>query len=293
MHDDCLLCLHEQADKLILKHKLSDGIAKNLIIRFNLFLDKHKDGNLSSPEASCLLHRLLRKAIHEKDPYKQEKDYYNNLLLSLEEEIKATITKSADPFQTALRYSLAGNIIDFGPPKQFDLFKALSTAVSKKPAVDHSSILQYELKEAKTVLYLGDNAGEIVLDKLFIEIINHPNLYFAVRGGNIINDVTMKDAKSVGITKITRVLSNGYDAPSTLIDRCSIMFRKLYNDSEIIISKGQGNLEGLINNTNKKIFFLLMVKCKVMAKITGVNEGDVLIYYNQHKKIRKQSSYES
>jgi len=289
MQEPCIQCLKEQANKLLLKYKVSDRLAKELIIRIDLFIEKHLEKNLSTPEASCFMHRLLRKVTNNNDLYKKEKRDYNNLLLSLEEVIRTIINKSADPFQTALRYALAGNIIDFGPPKSFDVFKALSSAVSKKPAVDHSELLQIELQKALMVLYLGDNAGEIVLDKLLIETINHPNLYFAVRGGNIINDITMEDARSVGITKITKVISNGYDAPSTLINRCSASFRKIFNDADIIISKGQGNLEGLISNMDKKIFFLLMVKCNVMAKMTGVKEGDVVIYYNQHKKDRIQS----
>jgi uncharacterized protein with ATP-grasp and redox domains len=289
MQELCIHCLNEQANKLLLKHKVSDRLARDLIIRINLFIEKHQENNLSTPEVSCFIHRLLRKVTKNNDLYKKEKKDYNNLLLSLEEEIGTIIKKSPDPFQAALLYALAGNIIDFGPPKSFDVFKALSSAVSKKPAVDHSSLLQIELQKASMVLYLGDNAGEIVLDKLLIEKINHPNVYFAVRGSNIINDVTIKDAKRVGMEKIAKVISNGYDAPSTLINRCSVSFKKIFNDADIIISKGQGNLEGLITNTDKKIFFLLMVKCSVMAKMTGVKEGDVVIYYNQHKKDRKHS----
>jgi uncharacterized protein with ATP-grasp and redox domains len=288
MHFDCTNCLLEQANKLVGKYSIRGEMAREIILRFTLFLDRHKDSRFSAPEASCLLHRLVKRAVHEKDLYKKEKREYNKLLMSLEEEIRTIIKKSDDPFQAAMRYALAGNIIDYGQPKHFNIFKALSEAMSKKPAVDHSDLLRKELKLASSVLYLGDNSGEIVLDKLFIEMIGHPDLYFAVRGGNILNDITMRDAIDVGMTKIARVISNGYDAPSTIIERCSAPFRNIYNKADIIISKGQGNLEGLIHNTDKKIFFLLMIKCEVMAKMTGVPEGEVVIYFNQHKKNRKQ-----
>ena len=213
--------------------------------------------------------------------YKKEKKDYNDLLLSLEENIRNIIERSDNRYQTALRYALAGNIIDFGPPKAFDVFKALSEAVTKEPVIDHSFELKNELKKASTVLYLGDNAGEIVLDKLFIETIDHPNLYFVVRGGNIINDVTTEDAEKVGITKIAHVISNGYDAPSTLLNRCSREFTKLFDHADVIISKGQGNLEGLIDVRHKKIFFLLTVKCNVIAEMIGVQEKNVVVLYNQ------------
>jgi damage-control phosphatase, subfamily I len=279
MYNDCIHCFLEQANKLIQKYKIPDDIAENIKDRFKLFISKHN--NIKAPEASCLMHRLLKKATQIEDPYKKEKKEYNDLLLSLEEDIRRIIKKSEKPYQTALRYALAGNIIDFGPPKTFNVFRTLSEAVTKKPVIDHSFELKNELKKASMVLYLGDNAGEIVLDKLFIETINHPNLYFAVRGGNIINDVTMEDAEDVGITRTAKIISNGYNAPSTLLSRCSPEFARLFNKADVIISKGQGNLEGLIDVTDKKIFFLLTVKCNVIADMIGVYEKNVVVLYNQ------------
>lgn len=128
------------------------------------------------------MHRLIKEYTGAADPYEKEKKVYNELMLNLEDEIRDIINKSEDPFITALRYALAGNIIDFGTPNAFDVFMTLSEAKNKTPAIDHSSELKKELKKAKTVLYLGDNAGEIVTDKLFIETINHPNLYYAGQG---------------------------------------------------------------------------------------------------------------
>jgi len=284
MQEQCIQCFHKQANKLIVKYKLPDLLAKELIFKFNRFCDKHIDNNLSTPEASRYLNKLFQKAANNRDLFRNEKKEYNRLLLGLEEEIRNNIKKSADPFQTALRYALAGNIIDFGPSKAFDVLEVLSAAVSKRPAVDHSGLLRDELAKAAKVLYLGDNAGEIVLDKLLIETISHPHITFAVRGGNVINDATLWDAKSVGIMHIVRVISNGYDAPSTILEKCSPAFQKAFDEADIVISKGQGNLEGLIHNTHKKIFFLLMVKCNVIAKITGVKEGDSVIFYNQVSK---------
>jgi damage-control phosphatase, subfamily I len=114
-----------------------------------------------------------------------------------------------------------------------------------------SSELKEALSTAKTVLYLGDNAGEIVLDKLFIETLMHPNLYLAVRGAPVINDATLDDAQYVGIDTVADVISNGYDAPSTIVDGCSPQFQELFNKADVIISKGQGNLEGLLDKTDK------------------------------------------
>jgi len=150
-------------------------------------------------------------------------------------------------------------------------------------SINHSYELKEALSNAKTVLYLGDNSGEIVLDKLFIETIMHPNLHFAVRGAPVINDVTIDDARYVGIYKVADVISNGYDAPSTIIDKCSEEFQKHFNDADVIISKGQGNLEGLLHKTHKTVFFLLMVKCDVIAEALGVKKGDFVVMKNIQK----------
>ncbi len=282
MQPDCEKCLVLQAEKMLKKHRVSEDAAKDIISRFNLFLDENRNNGLLTPEAACLLHRLIKEETNTDDLYQKEKEEYNDLMLGLEEDIEQKIGKSADPFQTALRYALAGNIIDFGPPDSFDVFKTLAAAASKVPAIDHSEILYEELKRASTVLYLGDNAGEIVLDKLFIRIIGHPNLWFATRGAHVINDVTTEDAEKVGMTKVARVISNGYDAPSTLVKHCSSEFKKLFDEADIIISKGQGNLEGLINNSEKKIFFLFMVKCDVIGELIGTQKNNSVVLFNQN-----------
>ena len=140
--------------------------------------------------------------------------------------------------------------------------------------MNHSIELKQAIAKADTVLYLGDNSGEIVFDKLFVETMMHPNLWFAVRGAPVINDVTIDDARYVGMDQVAEVISNGYDAPSTLPEHCSLEFQKLFNQADVIISKGQGNLEGLLEYpTDKEIYFLLMVKCDVIADILGVQKG--------------------
>ena len=286
MHIDCFKCFIEQANKLFVRSNIPDDTAADIMERFELFINEHK--NISTPEASCFMHRLVKKATRVADPYENEKKDYNKLLLNLEDDIRDIIKKSDSPFKSALLYALAGNIIDFGPPKQFDAFKALSEAAYKIPAIDHTLELKKALKKANTILYLGDNAGEIILDKLFIETIGHPDLYFAVRGSNIINDVTIEDAERTGITKIAKVISNGYDAPSTILNRCSPEFIKIYKKADVIISKGQGNLEGLINVMDKNIFFLLMIKCNVIAEMIKVPEKNVVVLSN-HKIMRSEN----
>lgn len=122
-----------------------------------------------------------------------------------------------------------------------------------------------------------------MFDKLFIEAIMHPLLVYAVRGGPIINDATMDDARYCGMDKVADVISNGYDAPSTILEHCSPAFREVFEHADVIISKGQGNFEGLCGKTNKPIFFLLMAKCDVIADALKVQKGSFVIQHTKAK----------
>jgi uncharacterized protein with ATP-grasp and redox domains len=201
-------------------------------------------------------------------------------------EFKNLVSKSENPFNVALRLSIAGNIMDFAAcPEFFEnseqyLNNAINEVLNADFNIDDSQELENSIKRSKTLLFLGDNAGEIVFDKLFLETIYHPNVYYAVRGKPVINDVTVEDAYYVGIDKTAEIISNGYDAPSTIIEKASQKFLKIYYDADLIISKGQGNLEGLINNTRDDLYFLLKVKCNVIAKLTGVKKGDYIVKKN-------------
>ena len=145
-------------------------------------------------------------------------------------------------------------------------------------AVDHSAKLREELKKAGKVLYIGDNAGEIVFDKLFIREIAHHDLTYSVRGAPVINDATMEDAEYTGLTSMVKVISSEYDAPSTILEKSGEEFRTHFEKADVIISKGQGNLEGLIGESDPRIFFLLMVKCEVMAEFMNTETGSYVVW---------------
>ncbi len=151
-------------------------------------------------------------------------------------------------------------------------------------AINHVERIRQRLAEARTVLYLGDNAGEIVFDKLFIETFHHPNIWYVVRGTPVINDATWRDADQVRMEEVAQVIDNGYDAPSTLPEKCSPAFQQLYNEADLVISKGQGNLEGLIDASRRNIFFLLMLKCDVIADRLGVKKGGFVCAENKPKR---------
>jgi uncharacterized protein with ATP-grasp and redox domains len=158
--------------------------------------------------------------------------------------------------------------------------KIINEVLIAEFAIDNSKELEEEIRNSKTLLLLGDNAGEIVMDKLLLETIGHPNVFYAVRDKPVINDVTAEDAYYTGINTLATIISNGYDAPSTIIEKASVEFLAVYNNADLIISKGQGNFEGLSSNTREDLFFLLIVKCDVIARLLGVKKGDYVVKKN-------------
>lgn len=241
--------------------------------------------HLSTPEIQRELNNEFCRLINVSDPFEEEKIKSNAIALALYKQWKPKVLSSGDPFDLALRLAIAGNIMDYGANNSFDVHETINSVLKASLAIDHSALLKNKIKEAKRILYLGDNAGEIVFDKLFIETIMHNNIIYAVKGGPVINDATIKDAKAVGLDMTTKVISNGYDAPSTVLHKCSKEFLEIYNSADLIISKGQGNLEGLMNENDDRIFFLLMAKCDVIGEILNVEKGSFIVY-NQNGNLK-------
>ncbi|MGQ8336126.1 damage-control phosphatase ARMT1 family protein [Sunxiuqinia sp. A32] len=269
----CFFCFNRAFETLLKNNTLPDSQALEFTNdMLQLFLDKNNE--FSTPQFARELHHRLKCYTKNNDPYKDGKKESNDLILSQYDHFKQLVETSKDPFETAMRLAIAGNIIDFAISDSFNLEDTIDKVLNSDFAINHSKELKAALDQAETVLYLGDNNGEIVFDKLFIETINHSNLIYAVRDLPVINDATIKDAEYVGLNQLVQVISNGYDAPSTILEHCSEEFLSVYNKADIIISKGQGNLEGLLESKNDKIFFLLMVKCDVIAEKLKAKNGD-------------------
>lgn len=272
----CFFCLVRSFEKLLEKATISLQ-AKNSFTLDMINLYKAHQDKISTPGFARDLHYILKGYTNNHDPYKLEKKQSNIQALEMLPEMHELIKQSSDPFITALRLAIAGNVIDFAASQSFNLKKTISKSLTSGFAIDHSAHLRREISNADSILYLGDNAGEIVFDKLFIQAMNHKNITYAVRGMPVINDATIEDAEFTGIREVAKVISNGYDAPSTIIDKSSKEFQNYFYSAGLIISKGQGNLEGLLPLNDKRIYFLLMVKCDVMAEFLKVEKESFVV----------------
>lgn len=230
------------------------------------------------PETARLVYGAVQNVTGVSDPFRIHKDKSIERALQLYDKLKSAVAASGDPLRTAVIIAIAGNVIDFGATQHFDLDGEMKDVLSKTPAIDHYVSFKRSMEAARTVLYLGDNAGETVFDRILIETLQK-NTVYAVREIPIINDATMEDAVKSGIDKAARIISSGCDAPGTILKRCSREFLEIYRTADVVVSKGQGNLEAL-SEEKRPIFFLLKVKCRIAAHHLGASEGSLILKYH-------------
>jgi len=224
------------------------------------------------------IHRMIRKLTGVQDPYLQTKNRFNQLALKMYPELREQVQASTDPFETAVRLAIAGNIIDLGVKSglaESQVEETIAQSLTEPLDMDALKEFRNATAQAKDILYLGDNAGEIVFDRLLIEQLPCENITFVVKAGPIINDATMEDAEIVGLTDIVTVIDNGSDAPGTILESCSEAFRRRFDEADLVIAKGQGNYETL-SDVDKDIFFILRAKCPVIARDLGCEVGEMI-----------------
>lgn len=220
--------------------------------------------------------QLLAKVTGIEDFHKESKDYFNHKILGMEDQIESILASSQNPLLDALRIALAGNIIDFGTVEDitFDKVKELIKQTLKQVIdMDAFENLKSDLSKKKKLLYLGDNVGEIVLDKIFIQYISthFPNIevVFATRGTAISSDVLEEDAYAVGMDQYASIINNGSGLPGTDLTQTSSEFNQYFNQAEVIIAKGQGNFETLYG-TDANIYYLFLSKCPIISNTLKV-----------------------
>lgn len=276
MSYQCYFCHNRTIEKNIDRFQLKGDDADRLIAT-TIKLHSGSQKELTNPDKARILYQTIESIIGKGDLFMTEKNEANEILLALYPTLQKMVKTSNNPLKTAIKLAVAGNLIDFGPGHSFDVEKHVVELANTTLAIDDSEQLFGALKKAKKVLYLGDNAGEIVMDKLFLETLNHPNITYVVRGKPIINDATLEDAQKVGMTSIATVIDNGDDSPSTLLNRVSSEVLTLYRTADVVISKGMGNFEGLMNEMHPGLYFLLMAKCIPVANKLGVNKHEIVV----------------
>jgi len=231
--------------------------------------------NSTPPQLAYRIHQQVQQLTNNIDPYRDDKDQATQQALALYPELKKKVREASDPLEMAIRIAIAGNIIDLGVAESYDLEATLKRVLTQPFAINDLVALRSALARSVSVLYLADNAGETLFDRVLIESLELPVSY-AVKAGPIINDATHEDAVAAGIDQIAEIIDNGSNAPGTLLDQCSELFCKRFAQADLIIAKGQANYESLSDNP-APIFFLLQAKCNVIARDLGIAEGGTVL----------------
>jgi uncharacterized protein with ATP-grasp and redox domains len=281
---DCIPCFQRQALQAV-RFISNDEELHQKVLRevTRKLLESNWDS--TPPELAHEVHKIVKRLTNEKDPYREVKKESNDLVLKMYPALKEKVEESKDPLRTAVRLAIAGNIIDFGPLQEFNLEKTIREVLKKKFAIDDYEKLKEELKDAETLLFFTDNAGEIGFDKLLVETFlkakKLEKIRFVVKGGPIINDATLEEAIYMGLCDLPNVefltLSNG--EAGTGPERSSQTVKSWIKKHDLVISKGQGNYEGLSEHNG--LFFMLMAKCPVIASDLSVEVGDIILKYKQ------------
>lgn len=270
---DCIPCLIRQTLGSV-RLSLEDPVQQERAIREVLKSMAFMEMRSPPPILARQIHRRIREITGKEDPYREAKARFNRMALEMLPELASRVAASPDPFFLAVRLAIAGNVIDLGAKTNLGGTEARASVTGCLEEPFHGDIDQFRqaADRAVRILYLADNAGEIVFDRLLIERLGPARVTVAVRGSAVINDATMRDALEAGVADLTEVIDNGFDAPGTVLRQCSEEFRRRFCEADMIISKGQGNLETLAG-IPAPIFFLFKVKCQVIASHTGLPVG--------------------
>jgi len=262
---DCMSCFVRQAVDAVRMVTDEPGIQQEVL--HGVFRRLSRTPLQQSPLVMAqYIHRLIRELSGEKDPYLQAKQWSNDLALKLYPQVEEMVRDSASPIEMAVRMAIAGNAIDFGPHNHIDkkhVDEAIEHAIESPLNGDFAAFTD-AVSQARSILYIADNAGEIVFDRLLIEQIGPERVTVGVRGMPVLNDATMTDAEVAGLIGLVEVIENGSDAPGTLLDDCSEEFRRRFYETDMIVAKGQGNYESL-SDADREVFLVLKVKCPVIA----------------------------
>ncbi|RKZ91139.1 MAG: hypothetical protein DRQ40_10225 [Gammaproteobacteria bacterium] len=271
---DCYPCFMKQALSAARRAGASEELQQEILLNV---MDELQSLPLSitPPEMAFKIHKSVRQKTHNSDPYKQAKDQATQEALTLYPELKNKLGTASDPLEIAVRIAIAGNIIDLGVNDSYDIKANLNRVLTQSFAISDLPALRKQLEECSSILYLADNAGETVFDRILIEQFNKPVTY-VVKAGSIINDATHEDAVAAGIDQVAEIIDNGSQAPGTLFEQCSESFLQRFQQAELIIAKGQANYESL-SERPAPIFFLLQAKCNVIARDLGIKETDIVL----------------
>ncbi|MEA1956323.1 MAG: ARMT1-like domain-containing protein [Campylobacterota bacterium] len=279
IQDACVECIISQSVKVAKAINASESLSDELTATIK---EMSKDFSYKDnpPEIASFVYEKMAEIANMKDLYKSQKQLSTQKAKSFIPFLEEKLSASNDKLLTATKIAVAGNVIDLAAEVEFNLEDELEKIFHTDFSHNDFDKLKSELKIAKTVVYLADNTGEHIFDYMFIEVLKelYPNIKYSymVRGNPIINDVTMVEAKDAGFDKLCDLVDSGVNTPGFAYNRANKHSQELFDNADLVISKGMGNYECLSPSHRSNICFLLKVKCGVVATSLGRDIGDIV-----------------
>lgn len=271
---ECYGCLFRQAVSAITSTEVDQRTQINTIKEVLNTLEK-ADDSLTPSFLAGQTNRVINEITGIDDLYKEIKHESHLKAQEYLEDLKELSKQGNDKLEQGLKISAAGNIIDVVHASDYDLWEEVKTTVNQELLGGGVEAFRKRIGESSYLLYLADNVGETVFDRVFIDTLDIPVIY-AVKSGPILNDATLEDALAAGIDKVAEIVETGSRDPGTILSQCSNEFQTLFKESTLVLSKGQANYETL-DDLGDKVFFLLRVKCPILSRVLGISIGNLVI----------------
>lgn len=286
LHSECLKCVLKKYIEKI-PEEASEQERIDYLQRIFKILE-NAPMTMSAPVIVRDVQDVLKEMFGIKNEYGKIKYYFNNLMMKYEKDVRKRILESSDPLKLALQYSMTGNYIDFGAMAEVDeeeLGKLLEKSDENHVDETEYKEMKKDLAKAKKLVFLTDNCGEVVMDKILIETIKklYPDIevHVMVRGMPVLNDVTIEDARQTGLTEIAQIIENGTAIAGTSMEEITEEAQKAMKEADIILSKGQGNFETLIG-CGMNVYYIFLCKCNMFAEKFQVEKFSGMLLNDKH-----------
>lgn len=278
----CVDCFRKGLRGFLSRSGIEGKRAEELLEGYIFRIGSELDAN-PPPVAGAPVYREIRGLSGEKDIYLPEKHRFTDMLLDGRSRLISRFNSEDDPVSAALLASTWGNLIDVAQGKELPREKELLELFSVPLSVDDTGDFLEKLARARSIVIFGDNAGETVLDRLFLELLEfHGHVYYTVRPAPMLNDAVRSDAERAGLDAFCTIVDTGFDAPTILPRMVSSHLASLLDEADLILSKGQGNLEGLFGARDSRLYYSFVVKCSVIADAVNLPEGSGVFASSVH-----------
>ena len=283
IHIECVPCFVRQGFETV-SRVTQDVSIRWRVMREVCALAGNVSADVCPPQLAERIYDAVAAATGNPDPFVVEKHLANELALSLEPRFRGILSTVHDPLLAAVKFSIAGNSMDLGVVREYGDVGALADSMLAAPlAIDDYASFRQRMSVAEHILVVGDNNGEIVFDRLLIEEmrkVRDCRYTYVVRGRPVINDVTVEDARAVGMDRVAGLADSGSGAPGLVLAVCSEKVREMFLSADMVVAKGQGNYEAL-SDAPREVFFLLMVKCQVVSRDLHAPVGVAVVKHHQ------------